>query len=152
MGKKEKKDEVLEYRLANKKTIKQYKKELLEEYIKQYSCVLGIKEIKNIIESVVISYNPVEGISFELSCKFKVDYQIIKTLSYKYNQDYESEESLEILMFLIDMYLPKLKDKYVFLTENNIEKVIEKTLQEYTEENNLFKVAIEIKLKKMLKK
>lgn len=152
MGKKEQKDEVLEYRIANKKTIIQYKKELIEEYLNKYSCVLEIAEIRNIIENVINSYNPVEGISFELSCKFKVDYQIIKALSYKYNQDYESDESLEILMFVVNMYLPKLKEKYTFLKENDIEKAIEETLQEYTKENNLFKVAIEIKLKKMLKK
>lgn len=151
MGKKEKKDEVLEYRLANQKTIKQYKKELINEYIAKYNDILDVEEIKRYIENAINSYNPEEGISFELSCMFKTDYQIIKTLAYKYNKDYESEESLEILMFLINMYLPKLKEKYTFLTENDIEKAIEETLQEYTEDK-LFKVAIEMKLKKLLKK
>lgn len=151
MGKNEKKDEVLEYRIANRKTIKQYKKELLEEYLNKYSCVLKIEEIRNIIENVINSYNPVEGISFELSCKFKADYQIIKALSYKYNQDCESEESLEILMFVVDMYLPKLKEKYSHISDNDIENVIEETLKEYNDEK-IFRVLLEVKLKKKLKK
>lgn len=105
---------------------------LYREYSQKYGEFLIEEKLYNIIKNAISSYSYEEGISIDISVKFKIESAIIIELSNLYKKNPDSNESLEILLLLEEIYGKKLKERYGSISEEIISKAIEETFTEYT--------------------
>jgi len=105
---------------------------LYEIYNTHYGKFIAKEKLYAIINNAVSSYSCEEGISIEISTKFKIETRIIVELSNLYKNNPDSDESLEALLLLEEMYGKKIKERYVNIPDDIISKAIEETFSEYT--------------------
>lgn len=119
----------------------QYSKKLYESYCCIYGKLISSEDLINIILNAISSYSKLEGISLEMSVKFKIEAAILLNLANKYRENRDSEESLEILVFVEEIIGNRIKQRYTnisgnvpycFVSDAQISKVIEDTLNCYT--------------------
>ena len=128
--------------------IRKIKYQMFEIYSNEYNGMLTVEELEKIINTAVDSYDVDQGISIEIASKFKIETEIIKLLSEKYRKNINSNESLNILIFIIEKFGREMKIKYKYLTDEQIENVIEETFKNYVVDKQ-FKILVELNLKKM---
>lgn len=105
---------------------------LYEEYSEKYGKFLAEEKLYNIIKNAISTYSYEEGISIDMSVKFKIERAIIIELSNLYKKNPDGNESLEILLSLEEIYGKKLKERYGSISDEIISKAIEETFTEYT--------------------
>ncbi len=122
----------------------QYKAQVYDEYSALYGSVLSPEELENITNNAFLNYDLNEGISMELSVRFKMETDILVTLANKYRKNPDSEEALNSLIVIENIFKKKIKEKYPHYEDEKIAMAIETVFTSYTGEKAFF---IELALK-----
>ena len=107
---------------------------IYEEFKNQYSSLISLEDLENIMNTILDSVN-MDQIVSEYDFRRRLETAILNLLAFKYQQNPDSEESINILLKLDEIYGKRLREQFdqtsKNLSDRDISKIIKSALEKY---------------------